>query len=80
MLKDGGLCPATVLPLGGIKMGGCFPPPFGKHTTKKKRMYILIIAMPLIGATIAGLMGRKVGEKGAGYIASINMIITTFMA
>ena len=36
--------------------------------------------MPLIGATIAGLMGRKVGEKGAGYITSINMIITTFMA
>ncbi len=36
--------------------------------------------MPLIGAAIAGLMGRKVGEKGAGYITSINMILTTIMA
>ncbi len=51
-----------------------------KVAKQKKRMYILIIAMPLIGATIAGLMGRNIGEKGAGYITSINMIITTFMA
>ena len=43
-------------------------------------MYILIIAMPLIGASIAGLMGRKVGEKGAGYITSICMVITALMA
>ena len=43
-------------------------------------MYILIIAMPLIGATIAGLMGRKVGEKGAGYITCATMVATTFMA
>tara|TARA_B110000285_G_C15093526_1_gene600540 strand:+ start:260 stop:430 length:171 start_codon:yes stop_codon:yes gene_type:complete len=51
-----------------------------RHIKKKKKMYILIIAMPLIGATIAGLMGRKVGEKGAGYITSICMVFTALMA
>jgi len=51
-----------------------------KINLKNKKMYILIIVMPLIGSIIAGLMGRKVGEKGAGYITSINMIITTMMA
>jgi len=43
-------------------------------------MYILIITMPLIGATIAGLMGRFIGEKGAGYITCLTMLLTTFMA
>ena len=43
-------------------------------------MYILIIAMPLIGATISGLMGRNIGEKGAGYITCYTMILTTIMA
>jgi NADH-ubiquinone oxidoreductase chain 5 len=36
--------------------------------------------MPLIGATIAGLMGRFIGEKGAGYITCLTMLLTTFMA
>jgi hypothetical protein len=47
---------------------------------KRRKMYILIIAMPLMGAALSGLFGRKLGEKGAGYITSLMMIVTATMA
>jgi len=43
-------------------------------------MYLWIIISPLLSAFIAGIMGRYVGEKGAGYITSGNMIVTCLLA
>jgi len=43
-------------------------------------MYILIIALPLISAAIAGLAGRKIGEKGAGIITTCLILTTSFLS
>lgn len=43
-------------------------------------MYLWIIISPLLSAFIAGMLGRYVGERGAGYITSGNMVITCILA
>ena len=43
-------------------------------------MYLLILFIPLISASIAGLFGRKLGEKGAGIVTSTLVIITSLLS
>lgn len=43
-------------------------------------MYLLILFMPLISATIAGGFGRKIGEKGAGLITSSLIVFTCLLS
>jgi NADH-quinone oxidoreductase subunit L len=43
-------------------------------------MYLLILFIPLISASIAGLFGRKLGEKGAGIVTSTLIIITSLLS
>ena len=51
-----------------------------KTKKNKKKMYIWIILLPLLGAISSGLFGRKIGEKGAGLISIFLMILTTTLA
>ena len=41
-------------------------------------MYLIIIFLPLIGSSLAGLFGRKLGPKGAGIITVTCLVITFF--
>jgi len=43
-------------------------------------MYLTIIGLPLFGAIIAGLLGRKVGRTGAILITSSAIILTATLA
>jgi len=47
-----------------------------KDIKKKEKMYLLILFIPLISASIGGLFGRKLGDRGAGIITS-SLIVTT---
>lgn len=39
-------------------------------------MYILVLLIPLLGALVSGLLGRKIGEKGAGVLTSSCLTIS----
>nr|WRI02241.1 NADH dehydrogenase subunit 5 [Acanthella acuta] len=39
-------------------------------------MYILVLLIPLLGAIISGLFGRKIGTKGAGILTSSCIVIS----
>jgi NADH-ubiquinone oxidoreductase chain 5 len=41
-------------------------------------MYLLIIALPLIGTIISGLFGKQIGAKGAMLI-TVSGMTTTFL-
>jgi NADH-ubiquinone oxidoreductase chain 5 len=43
-------------------------------------MYLAIIILPLLGAIVSGLFGRKVGVSGAQLITSFSIIVTTLLA
>jgi NADH-ubiquinone oxidoreductase chain 5 len=43
-------------------------------------MYLLILLIPLMSASIAGLFGRKIGEKGAGIITSTLIVSTCLLS
>lgn len=43
-------------------------------------MYLLLIAMPLLGATLAGLLGRKLGARGAQVVTCICMATTALLS
>jgi len=43
-------------------------------------MYLAIIVLPLIGATVSGFLGRKIGVQGAQIITCGSVIITTLLA
>jgi len=43
-------------------------------------MYYTIVILPLISATIAGLGGRYIGEKGAGRITTTIILITSILS
>lgn len=43
-------------------------------------MYLLIVLIPLISASIAGLAGRTLGEKGAGLFTCTCLIISVLLA
>lgn len=42
-------------------------------------MYLLILLLPLISAIIAGLFGRKLGEKGANFLTCTYLSLTTVL-
>jgi len=42
-------------------------------------MYLAIIVLPLLGATVSGFLGRKIGVQGAQLITCSSVIITTFL-
>ena len=39
-------------------------------------MYILVLLFPLLSAMISGLLGRKIGTKGAGILTSSCIVIS----
>jgi NADH-quinone oxidoreductase subunit L len=39
-------------------------------------VYFLVLFVPLIGAMVAGLLGRKIGERGVGILTSSCLIIS----
>ena len=43
-------------------------------------MYLAIIVLPLLGSIVSGFFGRKVGVKGAQFITSVCIAITTLIA
>jgi NADH-ubiquinone oxidoreductase chain 5 len=43
-------------------------------------MYLLILLIPLISATISGLWGRNLGEKGAGIVTSTLIVLTSVLS
>jgi NADH-ubiquinone oxidoreductase chain 5 len=43
-------------------------------------MYLSIVILPLLGSIVAGFFGRKIGVKGAQFITSFCVIITTILA
>jgi NADH-ubiquinone oxidoreductase chain 5 len=43
-------------------------------------MYLVIIILPLIGSIFSGFFGRYLGIKGAQFITSLSVIITTILA
>jgi NADH-ubiquinone oxidoreductase chain 5 len=43
-------------------------------------MYLVIIILPLLGATVSGFLGRKIGVQGARIITCSSIIITTLLA
>lgn len=43
-------------------------------------MYFLILFIPLLSATVAGLFGRKLGEKGAGIYTTASILVTSGIA
>ena len=43
-------------------------------------MYILVLFFPLLSAIISGLLGRKIGTKGAGILTSSCMVISVVIS
>lgn len=43
-------------------------------------MYLLIIFIPLLSAIISGFFGRKIGEKGAGIITTLLIMVTCIIS
>jgi hypothetical protein len=46
----------------------------------KKKMYYILFFLPLMSATIQGLGGRYVGEKGAARITTSLIILTSLLS
>jgi len=42
-------------------------------------MYLAIIVLPLLGATVSGFLGRKIGVQGAQIITCSSITITTLL-
>jgi NADH-ubiquinone oxidoreductase chain 5 len=43
-------------------------------------MYLAILALPILGSTISGFLGRKVGVTGAQLITTICVNVTAILA
>jgi NADH-ubiquinone oxidoreductase chain 5 len=43
-------------------------------------MYLAIIVLPLLGSTVSGFLGRKVGVQGAQIITCSSIIMTTLLS
>lgn len=43
-------------------------------------MYLAILTLPLLSATIAGFLGRKVGKTGSHLITCGSLILTALLA
>jgi NADH-ubiquinone oxidoreductase chain 5 len=42
-------------------------------------MYLAIIILPLLGSTMSGFFGRKIGVKGSQLITCSSVLITTLL-
>ena len=45
-----------------------------------KNIYLIIVLAPLVGAIIAGFLGGKIGRKGAHWVASSGVGISTLLS
>lgn len=43
-------------------------------------MYLAIIALPLLSATVAGFLGRKIGRTGSHLITCSSLVLTALLA
>jgi NADH-ubiquinone oxidoreductase chain 5 len=43
-------------------------------------MYLSIIILPLLGSVVSGFFGRKIGVRGAQFITTFSVIMTTILA
>jgi NADH-ubiquinone oxidoreductase chain 5 len=43
-------------------------------------MYLVIIALPLLAATVAGFLGRKIGRTGSHIITCGSLVLTALLA
>ena len=43
-------------------------------------MYLAIITLPLLSATVAGFLGRKVGKTGSHLITCSSLVLTALFA
>ena len=43
-------------------------------------MYLAILTLPLLSATVAGFLGRKVGKTGSHLITCGSLVLTAFLA
>jgi len=43
-------------------------------------MYLTIISIPIVGAALAGFLGRKLGVKGSQFVTASGIILTAFLA
>jgi hypothetical protein len=52
----------------------------GRQWKKEKKMYLLILFMPLISASLSGISGRKLGGAGAGVVTSTLIVLTSLLS
>lgn len=45
-----------------------------------RKVYLLVLFMPLLSAIVSGLFGRKIGVKGAGILTSSCMVISLIIS
>jgi hypothetical protein len=67
----------------GMNNGRIFLNKYGLRGTEKfvrKKMYLALILLPLLGSIASGLFGRKLGVTGSQLITTSLVIITTFLA
>ena len=43
-------------------------------------MYLTLLALPMLGAAVAGLLGRKIGVTGAHIVTYTAMVITALLS
>jgi NADH-ubiquinone oxidoreductase chain 5 len=43
-------------------------------------MYLTVLILPLLGSLVAGLLGRKIGVKGAHLITTLCIVLTTILS
>jgi NADH-ubiquinone oxidoreductase chain 5 len=43
-------------------------------------MYLSILILPLLGATVSGLLGRKIGVSGSHLITTTCLFLTSILA
>ena len=43
-------------------------------------MYLAILTLPLLSATVAGFLGRKVGKTGSHLITCGSLVLTALLA
>ena len=43
-------------------------------------MYLLLLFLPLLSSIVAGLLGRRIGERGAGIYTSVSIVLTFILS
>jgi NADH-ubiquinone oxidoreductase chain 5 len=49
-------------------------------TSIKKKMYLSIIILPLLGSIFSGLFGRKLGVSGSQLVTTSLVMVTTLLS